>query len=47
MKPAAFEYRRAHTAEEAIDQVSELGEDAKFLAGGQSLVAMMNLVLLR
>lgn len=47
MKPAAFEYRRADTAEEAIYQVTELGEDAKFLAGGQSLVAMMNFRLVR
>lgn len=47
MKPAAFEYRRAHTAEEAVDQVTELGEDAKLLAGGQSLVAMMNFRLVR
>ena len=47
LKPAAFEYRRAHTAEEAVDQVTELGEDAKLLAGGQSLVAMMNFRLVR
>lgn len=47
MKPAAFEYRRAYTSEEAIGLLTELGEDAKLLAGGQSLVAMMNFRLVR
>ncbi len=47
MKPAAFEYRRASTVEEAVEQLTELGEDAKLLAGGQSLVAMMNFRLVR
>ena len=47
MKPAAFEYRRANTVEEAIEQLTELGDDAKLLAGGQSLVPMMNFRLVR
>src|SRR5919202_188648 len=47
MKPAAFEYRRASAVEEAIEQLSELGDDAKLLAGGQSLVPMMNFRLVR
>lgn len=47
MKPAAFEYRRVSTVEEAIEQLTQLGEDAKLLAGGQSLVAMMNFRLVR
>jgi carbon-monoxide dehydrogenase medium subunit len=47
MKPAAFEYRRANTVEEAIEQLTQLGDDAKLLAGGQSLVAMMNFRLVR
>lgn len=47
MKPAAFEFRRASTVEEAVGQLKELGDDAKLLAGGQSLVPMMNFRLVR
>jgi len=47
MKPAAFEYRKASTIEEAVEQLTQLGDDAKLLAGGQSLVAMMNFRLVR
>jgi aerobic carbon-monoxide dehydrogenase medium subunit len=47
LKPAAFKYQRANTVEEAIEQLTELGDDAKLLAGGQSLVAMMNFRLVR
>src|SRR5919205_584387 len=47
MKPAAFEYRRASAVEEAIEQLTELGDEAKLLAGGQSLVPMMNFRLVR
>ena len=47
MKPAPFSYHRAATAEEAVSLLSELGDEAKLLAGGQSLVAMMNFRLAR
>jgi carbon-monoxide dehydrogenase medium subunit len=47
VKPAAFEFRKASTVEEAVGQLEELGEDAKLLAGGQSLVPMMNFRLVR
>ncbi len=47
MKPAAFEYRRATAMEDAVDQLTELGDEAKLLAGGQSLVPMMNFRLVR
>ena len=47
MKPAPFTYHLAHDVAEAITLLSELGEDAKILAGGQSLVPMMNLRLAR
>ncbi len=47
MKPAAFKYQRASTVEEAVEQLTELGDDAKLLAGGQSLVPMMNFRLVR
>ncbi|MFZ9274892.1 MAG: xanthine dehydrogenase family protein subunit M, partial [Ilumatobacteraceae bacterium] len=37
MIPAAFDYKRATSAAEAISLVSQYGDDAKFLAGGHSL----------
>jgi aerobic carbon-monoxide dehydrogenase medium subunit len=43
--PAAFDYKRASSAAEAIALVSEYGEDAKFLAGGHSLLPLMKLRL--
>lgn len=47
MKPAAFEYHRARSVAGAVELLTELGDDAKVLAGGQSLVAMMNFRLAR
>jgi carbon-monoxide dehydrogenase medium subunit len=47
MKPAAFTYHRARTTAGAVGLLAELGEDAKVIAGGQSLVAMMNFRLAR
>lgn len=47
MKPAAFAYHRARTVDEAVSLLAGLGDDAKVLAGGQSLVAMMNFRLVR
>jgi len=41
MKAAAFEYHRPTSAEAAVGMLAELGEDAKVLAGGQSLVPVM------
>ena len=46
MKPREFDYVRAETVDEALSELSEYGEDAKILAGGQSLVAMMNFRLM-
>lgn len=45
MIPAAFEYVRAGSAEEAVSLIGEHGEDAKFLAGGHSLLPLMKLRL--
>ena len=47
MKPAPFEYHRVDRVEDALERLAELGEDAKVLAGGQSLVPMMNFRLVR
>jgi 2-furoyl-CoA dehydrogenase FAD binding subunit len=46
MKPKAFDYIRAATTEEALQCLARGGEDARVLAGGQSLVPMLNLRLL-
>lgn len=45
MYPRAFAYHCANTYPEAISLLSELGEEAKFLAGGQSLIPLMKLRL--
>ncbi|MBE7536746.1 MAG: xanthine dehydrogenase family protein subunit M [Anaerolineales bacterium] len=42
MKPAPFAYYAPTTLDEALSLLSEHGYDAKVLAGGQSLVPMMN-----
>jgi carbon-monoxide dehydrogenase medium subunit len=43
--PAAFDYVRAESAEQAIALIGEHGDDAKFIAGGHSLLPMMKLRL--
>jgi aerobic carbon-monoxide dehydrogenase medium subunit len=45
MIPAPFDYVRASSAEEAVRLVGEHGDDAKFLAGGHSLLPLMKLRL--
>ncbi|WP_409490969.1 FAD binding domain-containing protein [Amycolatopsis sp. cmx-11-12] len=50
MKPAAFRYHRAHDVSDAVGLLGELaaaGEDPKLIAGGQSLMPMMNFRLAR
>ena len=47
MIPAAFDYVRAGSAEEAISLIGQHGDEAKFLAGGHSLLPMMKLRLAR
>lgn len=42
MKPPVFKYLRVASVEEAVSVLAEYGGDAKILAGGQSLVPMMN-----
>jgi 2-furoyl-CoA dehydrogenase FAD binding subunit len=46
MKPRRFDYVRPDNVAEALALLSEHGEDAKVMAGGQSLMAMLNLRLL-
>src|SRR5262245_29997614 len=47
MKPASFEYHDPATIDEALDLMSRFGDRARPLAGGQSLVPLMNFRLLR
>ncbi len=42
MKPAPFQYERPATVEGVLAVLQQYGEDSKILAGGQSLIAMMN-----
>src|SRR2546425_3429180 len=45
MIPAAFEYHAPSTIDEATALLAKLGEDAKILSGGQSLIPLMKLRL--
>jgi carbon-monoxide dehydrogenase medium subunit len=45
VKPAAFDYHAPASAEEAVTLLAELGDEAKIIAGGQSLVPMLALRL--
>src|SRR5229473_4378902 len=43
MLPAAFDYRAPTTLAEALDVLTERGDDAKVMAGGQSLIPLLKL----
>jgi aerobic carbon-monoxide dehydrogenase medium subunit len=43
--PATFTYRRAESADQALELVGEYGDEAKLLAGGHSLLPLMKLRL--
>jgi carbon-monoxide dehydrogenase medium subunit len=45
VKPAAFEYHAPRTPGEAVELLAELGDGAKVLAGGQSLIPLLALRL--
>lgn len=47
MIPAAFDYVRAESAEHALGLLAEHGDEAKVLAGGQSLLPVLKLRLAR
>lgn len=48
MKPAPFDYVRAESVDEALDVLAQTGgDDARILAGGQSLLPMLNMRLAR
>lgn len=45
MIPALFDYKRADSVEEAVSLIAQHGDEAKFLAGGHSLLPLMKLRL--
>jgi len=45
MKPAAFDYLRPHSVETALAALADHDGDARIIAGGQSLTAMLNMRL--
>ena len=45
MKPPAFDYFRAEAIDDVIEGLAQQGGDARVLAGGQSLMAMLNMRL--
>ena len=45
MKPSAFEYHAPGSTDEAVALLAQLGDEAKVLAGGQSLIPMLSLRL--
>lgn len=45
MIPAQFEYVRAGSVDEAVSALAQHGEDAKVMAGGQSLIPLLRLRL--
>jgi CO/xanthine dehydrogenase FAD-binding subunit len=47
MKPAAFDYIVADSIDMAVKSLAAAGEEAKIIAGGQSLVPMLNFRMLR
>jgi CO/xanthine dehydrogenase FAD-binding subunit len=47
VKPAPFRYERPDTVEEAVSLLAEHGDEAKVLAGGQSLVPALNMRIAR
>lgn len=47
MKPPAFDFLRPDSPEEALEALHRFGADARVIAGGQSLVPMLNMRLAR
>jgi 2-furoyl-CoA dehydrogenase FAD binding subunit len=45
MKPSPFNYIRVDSADEAVALLAEYGDDARILAGGQSLMPILNMRL--
>ena len=46
MIPGSFDYHKPESLEDAVGLLNELGDDAKVLAGGHSLIPLMKLLSL-
>jgi 2-furoyl-CoA dehydrogenase FAD binding subunit len=47
MKPASFDFTRCDTTDEALELLDKYGDEARVMAGGQSLMAMLNMRLVK
>ncbi len=47
MKPPPFDYFQAKNIDEVLSILNDYGDDAQILAGGQSLVSMLNMRLIK
>jgi len=47
MKPAPFDYVQPDSVDEAVEVLAQYGDDARVIAGGQSLMPMLNMRLVR
>lgn len=47
MKPKAFDYLKAGTVDDAVDALAAAGDDARIMAGGLSLMPMLNFRLVQ
>lgn len=45
MKPAAFDYARAESRRQVLELLADYGQEARIIAGGQSLMAVLNMRL--
>ncbi|MBI2960583.1 MAG: FAD binding domain-containing protein, partial [Betaproteobacteria bacterium] len=45
MKPAPFDYLRTRSVEEALEALAKFGARARVMAGGQSLMPLLNIRL--
>lgn len=45
MKPSPFDYHAPRSVGEALETLADAGEHGKVLAGGQSLIPMLNMRL--
>ena len=43
MKPPPFDYIRVDNSDEAVELLAEYGDEARIIAGGQSLMPMLNM----
>ena len=47
MKPPPFDYVQPNTIDEVLSILNNYGDDAQIIAGGQSIVSMLNMRLIK